>query len=350
MVEDVTGTKVDSFMLHYNFHPFSVGEIGGFKGISRREIGHGALAKKSLIPVLGSYPYAIRAVSEVLSCNGSSSMGTICAISLALLEAGVPLARPVAGIAMGLIQSKEEFLIISDIMGEEDHLGELDFKLAGTSEGITAIQMDTKTDGLELKLLEKVIDQGLGGINYILARMQGSLDKKPPQENNLLQMTIEKDQMRILIGPKGKTIKELSANHNCKIDLDDEGKVTIHSGALKDLEAAKDKITSLFINFIQGEYYSVSIAKVVDFGLFVELPGGSEGFIHVSDLADDYIDKIADKFKIGEKLRARMIGFDRNKKVKLSLKSEKVASPVITTPDPIEAPQPIPSHKKKRFF
>ena len=184
--------------------------------------------------------------------------------------------------------------------------------------------MDTKTDGLELSLLDKVINQGLTGIHYILARMQGSLEKKSSQENNFLQMTIEKEQMRILIGPKGKTIRDLSTTYNCKIDLDDEGKVTIHTGAPKDLEAAKDKIASLFVNFTQGEYYPVSIVKVADFGVFVELPGGSEGFIHVSDLAEEYIEKIAEKFKIGDKLTARMIGFDRNKKVKLSLKSEKI--------------------------
>jgi polyribonucleotide nucleotidyltransferase len=351
LIEDITGTKSDPFILHYNFHPFSVGEIGGAKGISRREIGHGTLAKKALIPVLGPYSYTIRAVSEILSCNGSSSMGTICAISLALQEAGVAIKRPVAGIAMGLIQAKEETLIISDIMGEEDHLGGLDFKLAGTSEGITAIQMDTKTEGLDLPLLSKVLEQGLRGINYILARMQGVLDKESPKEpQGMLQMTIEKEQIGTLIGPKGKTIKDLAASNNCKIDLDDEGKVTIHTGAPKDLENARDKILALFLTFNQGEYYSVTVNKVADFGLFVELPGGSEGFIHVSDLSDDYLEKIGDKFKVGDKLKARMIGFDRNKKIKLSLKAEKIEKNEKPIPD-IETPTLIPHLiKKKRFF
>ncbi len=371
MAEDITSVKSEKFMLHYNFPPFSVGEVGAIKGVSRRETGHGNLARKGLVSVLSNmdkYQYSIRAVAEVLECNGSSSMASVCASSLALMDAGCPIQKHVAGIAMGMIKSDKETIILSDIMGDEDHLGDMDFKLTGTLDGITAMQMDTKTSGVEYEVIEKILDQAIVGIKYIIARMHKAIvsTRSVVSEDapKMFSMQIEKDSIRTLIGPGGKTIKEISALSKAKIDIDDDGKINISAPSNSDIELAIQKINSIVLPFKIGNTYNVSVTKIADFGVFVKLGSNAEGFIHVSDLSDGYVEKIDTHIKVGQEVQAKMIGFDRNGKVKLTLKSqveelkvEKKISEQSEKSDKteqIETPSKIggkeTTFKKRRFF
>ncbi len=368
MVEDVTSLKSEKFMLHYNFPSFSVGEISQIKGVSRREAGHGNLARKAILAVLPNmdkYQYSIRAVAEVLECNGSSSMASICASSLALMDAGVPIQKHVAGIAMGMIKTNKDTIILSDIMGEEDHLGDMDFKLAGTLDGITAMQMDTKTSGIEYNVIEKILDQAIIGIKYMIARMHKAIvsTRSVVSEDapKMISMQIDKDSIRTLIGPGGKTIKEISALSKAKIDIDDDGKVNISAPSNADIELAIQKINNIVLPFKIGSIYSVNVTRIADFGVFVKLDGNAEGFIHVSDLSDGYVEKIDAHIQIGQELQAKMIGFDRNGKVKLTLKSqveesknEKKTTETSAKSEQIELPSKIGSKevafRKKRFF
>lgn len=360
MAEDVTNLRSEKFMLHYNFPPFSVGEIAMMKGLSRREIGHGNLARNAILPILPNmdkYQHTIRSVAEVLECNGSSSMASVCATSLALMDAGIPVKRHVAGIAMGMIQNGKEAIILSDIMGDEDHLGDMDFKLAGSLDGITAIQMDTKTEGVQYEILEKVLDQAIVGIKYIIARMHKAIVS--PREtvsegvNKALVIQIDKESIRTLIGPGGKTIKEISAQTRSKIDIDDNGRVTINAISSTDAEAAVQRINRIVTPFRIGNSYDATVIKVADFGVFLKLNEKTEGFIHVSDLSDSYVEKAEGHLKVGEVVKARMVGFDRNGKVKLTLKTEQeVEKPPKTEQlePPTKIVEPKTKFRKKRFF
>ncbi len=361
MVEDVTSVKSERFMLHYNFPSFSVGEIGQMKGLSRREIGHGNLARKSIIPVLPNIDkYSVRAVAEVLECNGSSSMASVCATSLALMDAGIPIPKHVAGIAMGMIEADKKTIILSDIMGDEDHLGDMDFKLAGTVDGITAMQMDTKTEGVKYEILERILDQAIVGIKFIIARMHKAIvsHRNVVSEDAPKMMTIQisKDNIRTLIGPGGKTIKEISAAAKAKIDIDDDGNVTINAATSADMDLAIQKINSVVSPFRVGNVYDATVSRIVEFGVFVKLMGGVEGFIHVSDLSDSFVESIEDFIKVGQEVKAKMIGFDRNGKVKLSLKSqqEKQQPEQQQAENQLETPTKViggkEKEKKKRFF
>jgi polyribonucleotide nucleotidyltransferase len=364
MVEDITSLKSEKFMLHYNFPPFSVGEVNQLKGVSRREFGHGNLARKAILAVLPNmdkYQYSIRAVAEVLECNGSSSMASVCASSLALMDAGVPIQKHVAGIAMGMIKTSKETIILSDIMGDEDHLGDMDFKLAGTLDGITAMQMDTKTSGVEYDVIEKILDQAIIGIKYIIARMHKAIvsTRSVVSEDapKMVSMQIDKDSIRTLIGPGGKTIKEISALSKAKIDINDDGKINISASSNTDIELAIQKINNIILPFKIGDMYDVSVTRIADFGVFVKLDGDAEGFIHVSDLSDGYVEKIDTHVQVGQELRARMIGFDRNGKVKLTLKSQvdenKNEKKTSEKSEHIESPSKVSSkevYKKRRFF
>jgi polyribonucleotide nucleotidyltransferase len=359
MSEDITSVKAERFMVHYNFPSYSVGEISMMKGVGRRETGHGNLVKKALARLI---PYSernsIRVVAEVLECNGSSSMASVCAASLALMDGGIQLNKHVAGIAMGMIQNKDEIIILSDIMGDEDHLGDMDFKLTGTLEGITAIQMDTKSSGVKYEIFNKILDQGIVGVKYIIAKMHKAMVKArkeaPDNGPKVLVIKIEKDKIRGLIGPGGKVIKEIISSTKTKIDIADDGSVSITGQNQTDIDGALEKINLIVSPFRVGELYDVIVSKLAEYGIFVTMQDNSEGFIHLSDLADSYIESIENYISIGQKFTGKMLGFDRSGKVKLTLKIESNVSKdqkkeeII---DEIEAPSKvIKDPKKKRFF
>ncbi len=359
MAEDITSVKSERFMLHYNFPSYSVGEISIMKGVGRREIGHGNLARKAIAPLI---PYSdknsIRVVAEVLECNGSSSMASVCASSLALMDGGVQLTKHVAGIAMGMIQDKDEVIILSDIMGDEDHLGDMDCKLAGTLNGITAIQMDTKTSGVKYEIFNRILDQGIVGVKFIIAKMHKAMVKarKETVESGPKGLTIkiEKDKIRSLIGPGGKVIKEIISSTKTKIDIQDDGSVSITGQNQPDIDNALEKINLIVSPFRVGEMYDIVVSKLGEYGVFVTMQDNSEGFIHVSDLADSYIESIEKYISVGQKFTGKMLGFDRSGKVKLTLKIESNLSKDIKkddTTDEIEAPsRVVKDPKKKRFF
>lgn len=357
MSEDITSLKSEKFMLHYNFPSFAVGEVSLVKNISRREIGHGNLARKAILPLLpAADKNTIRVVAEVLECNGSSSMASVCASSLALMDAGVQVSKHVAGIAMGMVQGNEETVILSDIVGEEDHVGDMDFKLAGTLEGITAMQMDVKTLGVSYDLLDKIIDQAIIGVKYIIARMHTAIISARSEVNNNIQkavtIKVEKEKIRALIGPSGKTIKEIIASTRSKIDIEDSGNITINASNQADLDLALDRINSIVSPFRTGELYDVSVTKSLEYGIFVKMFDGSEGFIHVSDLSDSYIDSVEKQIAVGQEFKARMIGFDKSGRVKLTLKSPQDPNSKKTDTENIEQPSRVAKEhfKKRRFF
>lgn len=356
MSEDITNLKSERFMLHYNFPSFSVGELSMPKGISRREIGHGNLAKKAILPIIppaDKTQTAIRVVAEVLECNGSSSMASVCASSLALMDAGVQIKKHVAGIAMGMIVHENDIIILSDIMGDEDHLGDMDFKLAGTLDGITAIQMDTKTEGVKYDVLNRILDQGIIGIKYIIAKMHKALisarEGVSADAPKRVSIKIEKENIRSLIGPGGKTIKEISSAAKAKIDIEDDGTININAATQADIDLAIQKINSVISPYRIGNSYDITVTKIAEFGVFVKLQDKAEGFIHVSDLSDTYIESIEKYITVGQEFTAKMIGFDRSGKIKLSLKNQSEQNKNEKEEEQIDPPTKV-NAKKKRFF
>lgn len=323
------------FMLHYNFPPFSVGEVGRMTGVGRREIGHGNLAERALkvmLPVEGEFPYTIRVNSDILESNGSSSMATVCAGSLALMDAGVPIKKPVAGIAMGLIKEEEQYAILSDILGNEDHLGDMDFKVAGTKEGITAFQMDIKIQGISFEIMEKALNQAKDGRYFILDKMNEVI--KSPKDDisayapRLLTMQIETDQIGAIIGPGGKTIQGMQRQYGVEISIDDNGVITIASPDLESASQCKDYIKKLTSSPEVGEIYDGVITKIMDFGAFVEILPGKEGLLHISQIDNKRVNKVTDYFKEGDKVRVKLLKVE-NGKYSLSRKEllkEKVES------------------------
>ena len=315
-----------SFLLHYNFPPFSVGEAKPLRAPGRREIGHGALAEKALtrvIPQGGEFNYTIRLVSEVLESNGSSSMATVCAGTMALLNAGVPLTQPVAGIAMGLVKEGDRFAVLSDILGDEDHLGDMDFKVTGSDEGITALQMDIKIDGLSKDILAQALEQAKEGRRYILKKLTdhiqspGDISVHAPR---IFQMKIKEDKIRDLIGPGGKTIKRVIAETGVKIDIADDGIVNIIAPDGETAENAKKVVRSITADPEVGAIYLGTVKKVVDFGAFVEIRPGLEGLLHISQLDNKRVQKVEDVVREKEQVLVKIIDVDRQGKIKLSRK------------------------------
>lgn len=329
VIEDLEGESKKSFMLHYNFPPFSVGEVGGLRGPGRREIGHGFLAEKSLQAVIPSeeiFPYTIRIVSEILESNGSSSMASVCSGSLSLMDAGVPIKCHVAGIAMGLIVSKDsEPIILSDIMGEEDHYGDMDFKVAGTRNGITGLQLDTKIEGITVDILRKGFYQAKEGREYILNIMEQTISKPREQISvyapRLIQFNIDKDKIGLVIGPGGKMIRSIIEKTGVKIDIDDDGKITIASTDLNSGEEAKKMIDSLVKEIEMGDVYEGKITKITNFGAFVELLPGKEALMHISQYAHERINDLNEHLKIGDKVVVKVINVDENGKINVSRKA-----------------------------
>ncbi len=371
--DDITGVTSDKFMLHYNFPSYAVGEIGQIKAPGRREIGHGRLALRAIIPMLPSteeYQHTVRIVADVTESNGSSSMATVCASSLALMASGVPMKQPVAGIAMGLIKSNnsDDYVILSDIIGDEDHIGDMDLKVAGTEDNtITALQMDIKTKGLQYDVISQAIVQATVGIKNILAKMNQSISLTRNTVNSnvprIMVMNINKEDIRTVIGPGGKTVKEISMTCNVKIAIEDDGKVLISANTSEDLNNAMNKINSIVSPMRVGSMFDITISSVTDFGLFVKLQTGAEGFIHISDIVDGYIKDLKSIFTEGQNLKAKMIGFDRNGKIKLCTRGVSGNSMIdalvskkentTTNPDHCEIPgdeQTANINRRKRFL
>jgi polyribonucleotide nucleotidyltransferase len=308
------------FMLHYNFPPFSVGEVGRMSGVGRREIGHGNLAERALkvmLPGEKEFPYTIRVISDILESNGSSSMATVCAGSLALMDAGVPIKKAVAGIAMGLVKEDEKYSILTDILGNEDHLGDMDFKVAGTKDGITAFQMDIKIQGISFEIMEKALAQAKEGRYYILDKMNEALSS--PREDissfapRLLTMQVETDQIGAVIGPGGKTIQGMQRLFGVEISIDDNGVINIASPNLENAEKCKEYIKKMTATPEVGEIYDGVITKIMDFGAFVEILPGKEGLLHISQIDNKRVNKVTDYFKEGDKVKVKLLKIENGK-------------------------------------
>jgi len=327
-VETLSGEELRPFMLHYNFPPFSVGEVKRVGGPSRRDIGHGGLSTRAIEKVLPSkeeFDYTIRIVSEVLESNGSSSMGTVCSGILALMDGGVPIKAPVAGIAMGLVQDEDNVVILSDILGDEDHTGDMDFKVAGTKDGITALQMDIKILELSKEIMEKALEQARVGRLFILDRMLEAL--KEPREKisshapTIITINVIPDKIREVIGPGGKTIRLIQSETNTRVEVDDSGLVKIAAVSKEDGDAAKEMINEIIAVPEVGRIYEGTVVKIMDFGAFVQIMPGTDGLVHISQLADHRVAKVTDIVKEGDKIKVKVLEVNRDGKIRLSLKA-----------------------------
>ncbi|MFD2676545.1 polyribonucleotide nucleotidyltransferase [Camelimonas lactis] len=326
-IDSLEGTYKEHFLLHYNFPPYSVGETGRMGSPGRREIGHGKLAWRAVRPMLPAkheFPYTIRLVSEITESNGSSSMATVCGSSLALMDAGVPLRAPVAGIAMGLILEGDRFAVLSDILGDEDHLGDMDFKVAGSASGITSLQMDIKIAGITEEIMRVALDQAKGGREHILGEMSKALTAARSELGQyaprIETMKIPQDKIREVIGSGGKVIREIVEKTGAKVDISDDGTIKIASADLKSIEAAMNWIKSIASEPEVGVIYDGTVVKTTDFGAFVNFFGAKDGLVHISQLAPQRVAKVTDVVKEGQKVKVKLLGFDDRGKVRLSMR------------------------------
>ena len=327
IVDDLEGEYKDAFMLHYNFPPYSVGEVGMMSGPKRREIGHGKLAKRAMnavIPKGDDFPYVLRIVSEVTESNGSSSMATVCGASLSLMDAGVQIKAPVAGIAMGLIKEEDRFAVLTDILGDEDHLGDMDFKVAGTSNGVTALQMDIKISGITQEIMQIALNQAKDARLHLLNIMNEAI-QKPREEVSkhaprVETVKINPEKIRDLIGKGGATIRELTESTNSTIDISDDGVVKIAAINGEDLARAKLRVRQLTEELTVGATYAGKVVKLVDFGAFVEITPNQQGLVHISQITDQRVENVADYLKEGQELNVKVIEIDRQGRVRLSMK------------------------------
>ncbi|WP_341209112.1 polyribonucleotide nucleotidyltransferase [uncultured Sphingomonas sp.] len=327
MIDGLNGLSYQHFMLHYNFPPYSVGEVGRFGAPGRREIGHGKLAWRALHPVLPSkeeFPYTIRVTSDITESNGSSSMATVCGGSLSLMDAGVPLKRPVSGIAMGLILEGKDYAILSDILGDEDHLGDMDFKVAGTSEGITTMQMDIKIAGITKEIFEAALNQAKAGRAHILGEMNKALGEVRAELSahapRIETFTIDKSKIREVIGTGGKVIREIVATTGAKVDIDDEGVIKVSSSDPAQIEAAIKWIKGLVEEAEVGKIYNGKVVNLVDFGAFVNFMGGKDGLVHVSEIKNERVEKVSDVLSEGQEVKVKVLEIDPRGKVRLSMR------------------------------
>ncbi|MFZ5728501.1 MAG: polyribonucleotide nucleotidyltransferase [Phenylobacterium sp. RIFCSPHIGHO2_01_FULL_70_10] len=326
-IDALEGTYKEKFLLHYNFPPFSVGEAGRMGSPGRREIGHGKLAWRAMRPMLPpteEFPYTIRLVSEILESNGSSSMATVCGASLALMDAGVPLKKPVSGIAMGLILESDGFAVLSDILGDEDHLGDMDFKVAGTADGITSLQMDIKIAGITEAIMKQALEQAKAGRQHILGEMKKAMDA-PRTELGEFAPKIETikiavDKIREVIGSGGKVIREIVAETGAKVDISDDGTIKIAAPEQSKIDAARDWIRSIASEPEVGAIYTGKVVKVVDFGAFVNFFGAKDGLVHVSQISNERVGKVSDVLTEGQEVKVKLLGFDDRGKTRLSMK------------------------------
>ncbi len=327
MIDGLEGLSYSNFMLHYNFPPYSVGEVGRFGAPSRRDTGHGKLAWRALravLPTKEDFPYTIRVVSDITESNGSSSMATVCGGSLALMDAGVPITRPVSGIAMGLILEGDEFTVLSDILGDEDHLGDMDFKVAGTSEGITTMQMDIKVAGITREIFETALNQAKAGRAHILGEMTKALGEARTELSahapRIETLQIDKSKIRDVIGTGGKVIREIVAETGAKVDIDDEGLIKISSSDLGQIEAAKNWILGIVEEAEVGKIYNGKVVNIVDFGAFVNFMGGKDGLVHVSEMKNERVEKPTDVVSEGMEVKVKVLEIDQRGKVRLSMR------------------------------
>jgi len=327
MIDGLEGLSYNHFMLHYNFPPYSVGEVGRFGFTSRRETGHGKLAWRALHPVLPAhedFPYTIRILSDITESNGSSSMATVCGGCLSMMDAGVPIERPVSGIAMGLILEGDEFAVLSDILGDEDHLGDMDFKVAGSESGITSLQMDIKVAGITQEIMKTALEQAKAGRAHILGEMNKALStartgvsKHAPR---IETMQIDKSKIRDVIGTGGKVIREIVAETGAKVDIDDEGVIKISSSNADEIEAAKKWIEGIVEEAEVGKIYNGKVVNIVDFGAFVNFMGGKDGLVHVSEMKNERVEKPTDVVSEGQEVKVKVLEIDNRGKVRLSMR------------------------------
>lgn len=327
LIDALEGERKDPFMLHYNFPPYSVGECGRMGSTGRREIGHGRLARRGVAPMLPSleaFPYTIRVVSEITESNGSSSMASVCGASLAMMDAGVPLKAPVAGIAMGLVKEGDQFAVLTDILGDEDHLGDMDFKVAGTANGVTALQMDIKIEGITEEIMEIALQQALQARLHILAQMnaiiaapRATLSDNAPQFHTL---KIDPDKIRDLIGKGGATIRSITEQTGASIDIDDNGTVKIYAADGDALKAAIDRVVGITAEADIGAIYEGTVVRIVDFGAFVNFLPGKDGLVHISQIANERVNAVSDYLKEGQIVKVKCLDVDARGRIKLSIK------------------------------
>ncbi len=326
-IDALEGERKDNFMLHYNFPPYSVGEAGRVGFTSRREVGHGRLARRGVAAVLPSaedFPYTIRIVSEITESNGSSSMASVCGASLAMMDAGVPLKSPVAGIAMGLVKEGDRFSVLTDILGDEDHLGDMDFKVAGTAEGVTALQMDIKIEGINEQIMERALEQAqqarlhiLGEMNRVLSVSRADVAQTAPR---MVSIKIDKDKIRDIIGPGGAVIRGITEKSGAQIDIDDDGTVRIYAPNSDSLALAKGEVESITAEAEVGAIYTGVVARIVDFGAFVNILPGKDGLVHISQIAQERIEKVSDYLTEGQEVKVKVLDVDGRGRIKLSMK------------------------------
>ena len=328
IIDAVSGEYKEHFLFHYNFPPYSVGEAGRMMGPKRREIGHGRLAKRGVLavmPTMEEFPYTIRVVSEITESNGSSSMASVCGSSLALMDAGVPIKAPVAGIAMGLVKEGDDFVVLSDILGDEDHLGDMDFKVAGTSEGISALQMDIKIQGITEEIMKTALAQAKAGRLHILGEMESALTAPRAELSEfaprLITIKIHPDKIREVIGKGGSVIQAITKETGTQIDIQDDGTITIASVNAIAGQAAKDRIEQITSDVEPGRIYEGKVAKIMDFGAFVTISPGKDGLVHVSQISNDRVEKVSDVLKEGDVVKVKVLEVDKQGRIRLSMKA-----------------------------
>ena len=327
LLDTLEGEKKDPFMLHYNFPPYSVGECGRMGATGRREIGHGRLARRgvaAMLPSADEFPYTIRVVSEITESNGSSSMASVCGASLALMDAGVPMKAPVAGIAMGLVLEGEKFAVLTDILGDEDHLGDMDFKVAGTAKGVTALQMDIKIQGITEEIMEQALEQALearlnilGQMNQVIAQSRSELSANAP---TMIAMKIDQDKIRDVIGKGGATIRAICEETKASIDIEDDGSIKIFGETKDAAEAAKQRVLAITAEAEIGKIYVGKVERIVDFGAFVNILPGKDGLVHISMLSDQRVEKVTDVLQEGQEVKVLVLDVDNRGRIKLSIK------------------------------
>ncbi len=328
VIDAVSGEYKENFLFHYNFPPFSVGECGRFGAPKRREIGHGRLAKRGVLavmPTIEEFPYTVRVVSEITESNGSSSMASVCGSSLALMDAGVPVKAPVAGIAMGLVKEGDKFVVLSDILGDEDHLGDMDFKVAGTAEGVSALQMDIKIEGITEEIMKQALSQAKAGRLHILGEMASALTAPRAELSDyaprLLTIKIHPDKIREVIGKGGATIQGITKETGTQIDIQDDGTIVIASVNAAAAQAAKARIEQITSDVEPGRIYEGKVAKIMDFGAFVTILPGKDGLVHVSQISSERVEKVSDKLKEGDVVKVKVLEVDKQGRIRLSIKA-----------------------------
>lgn len=339
IIDSLEGERKDNFMLHYNFPPYSVGECGRMGATGRREIGHGRLARRGVAAMLPSeeeFPYTMRVVSEITESNGSSSMASVCGASLALMDAGVPLKSPVAGIAMGLVKDGEKFAVLTDILGDEDHLGDMDFKVAGTANGVTALQMDIKIEGITEEIMEVALEQALQARLHILAEMNKTISK--PRESlsdnapQMHTMKVDPDKIRDVIGKGGATIRSITETTGASVDIEDDGTIKIYASDGESLNKAIDRITEITAEAEIGATYEGKVVRIVDFGAFVNFLPGKDGLVHISQIAHERVNSVSDYLSEGQMVKVKCMDVDNRGRIKLSIKE------TLPAPEPVAEP------------